>query len=102
MYDPPEAIEELGALIAGDSRKAYTIEYAHYTTTNHGMYSFSDFDAVNSGCYGYGSSLGFGFWGQHVFSPFGFGYSSGFGSGLNCPSSSYAYGYGSPYGYGYG
>ena len=101
MSDPREAIEELGALIAGDNREAYTIEYAHYTTTNYGTYSFADFDAVNSGCYGYSS---FGLFFHHGFlSPFGFLPSQGFGFGpVSCRSlyGSYAYGY--PYGYGYG
>ena len=77
MADPREAIEELGSVIAGDNREAYTIEYAHYSTTNAGMYSFSDFDAANSGCY---SNLGFmGFAPRSLFSPFGF--LSGFGYG---------------------
>ena len=99
MSDPREAVEELGSVIAGDNTEAYTIEYAQYTTTNHGMYSFTDFDAANSGCFGYGSSLGFRSF--SVFSPFGFMPMSGFGFGAsNC---GYAFaGYGSPYGYGYG
>src|SRR5437762_5341064 len=50
MHDPREAIEELGAVIAGDNREAYTIEYAHDSTTNYGTYALSAFDAVNSVC----------------------------------------------------
>jgi hypothetical protein len=98
MQDPREAIEELGSVIAGDNREAYTIQYAHYTTTNFGTYALSDFDAVNSGCYG---SLGFvGFAPRSLFfSPFLFGFpyaSSGCGSaynGLGYPFGYYAYGY---------
>jgi hypothetical protein len=96
MSDPREAVEELGSVIAGDNSEAYTIEYAQYMTTNHGMYSYSSFDAANGGCSGYRSSLGFGSFGFGsfgFFSPFGFGASS-------CD---YAYGaYGYPFGYGYG
>lgn len=99
MSDPREAVEELGSVIAGDNTEAYTIEYAQYMTTNHGMYSFTDFDRANGGCSGYGSSLGFGSF--SFFGPFGFLPMSGFGFGAsNC---GYAYsGYGYPYGYGYG
>ena len=99
MSDPREAVEELGSVIAGDNTEAYTIEYAQYTTTNHGMYSFSDFDAANGGCFGYGSSLGFRPF--SFFDPFGLMPMSGFGFGAsNC---GYAFaGYGYPYGYGYG
>jgi hypothetical protein len=102
MSDPREAVEELGATIAGDNRESYTIEYAHYTTTNFGNYSFSDFDAVNSGCLAY---RGYGFFSSAplLFSPYaGFPQSSlGFGS-LGCSSAlNYGY-YGGGYGYGYG
>ena len=92
MHDPREAIEELGALIAGDNREAYTIEYAHYTTTNYGTYALSDFDAANSGCYGY-RPFGFGF--GSFFSPFGY---RPYGFGFN----SFGCGYGASLGYGYG
>ena len=99
MQDPREAIEELGSVIAGDNREAYTIEYAHYTTTNGAMYFLSDFDALNSGCYG---NLGFeGFAPRSLFfSPFGFlpfssyGYGGGCGWNYNPYPSTYAYGYG--------
>lgn len=111
MSDPREAIEELGSVIAGDNREAYTIEYAHYTSTNYGQYALSDFDAVNSGCYGYSSSLGFlrpGFFVSRMDYLNGYGY--GFGP-VNCQATAglgylgygYGYGYGYPYGgYGYG
>src|SRR5438477_1000876 len=99
MHDPREAIEELGAVIAGDNREAYTIEYAHYSTTNYGTYAFSDFDAVNSGCYS-SRALGFGRFNSLFFSPFGFLPSYGFGAGaLGCGSGYGRYGYG--YGYAY-
>ena len=98
MRDPRDAVEELGSVIAGDNREAYTIEYARYTSTNYGTYAFSDFGDVNSGCYGYGPSLGFGF--RSPFDPFGLGM---FGFGYGASRCSYAYsGYGYPYGYGYG
>jgi hypothetical protein len=96
MYDPREAIEELGSVIAGDNREAYTIEYAHYSTTNYGTYSLSSFDLFNSGeCYGYS---GFGhpglFSSPAMFLPaYGFGFGSG---GCNRGYGSYGY-----YGYGY-
>lgn len=92
MSDPREAIEELGSVIAGDNREAYTIEYAHYTTTNYGMYSYSDFDAANSGCFGNFGFLGFA--PHSLFSPFGFYSGYGFGlasSGCGSPYSSYSY-----------
>ena len=98
MYDPREAIEEFADLLAGDNREAYTIEYAHYSTTNYGMYSFTDFDAVNSGCY---NNFGFRGFPSLSFSPFGFFPSYGFGFGsTGCGSRGYAYGW--PYGYAYG
>src|SRR5438094_1961963 len=98
MHDPREAIEGLGALIAGDNREAYTIEYAHYSTTNYGTYALSDFDAVNSGCYGYRE---FGFSRPSLFfSPFGWLPSSGFGFGpVSCGA---GFGGGLGYGYSYG
>ena len=107
MQDPREAIEELGSVIAGDNREAYTIQYAHYTTTNYGMYSLSDFDAANSGCYG---TLGFQGFAPHslLFSPFGFmpfsnfGYGSAGCGGYSSYAFGYGYGYGYPYGYAYG
>lgn len=107
MQDPREAIEELGSVIAGDNPEAYTIQYAHYSTTNYGTYSFADFDAVNGGCSGY-SSLGFGTFGVRslLFGPFGFmpyasaGCPSYFGVNYGYPlfigSSFGSYGY--PYG----
>lgn len=110
MNDPREAIEELGSLIAGDNREAYTIEYARYTTTNYGMYSLSDFDAASAGCYGTTGFLGFGysrplFLSSWAFAP-GYGYGYGFGSGscswynsFAMPYYAYGYGYGYPYGY---
>ena len=100
MTDPREAIEEIGSLIAGDNREAYTIEYAHYTTTNYGTYTMADFDAVNSGCYGYQSSFGFRPMGSLFFAPMDFmGYGFGYGPG-GCGQSYYGYGY--PYAYAYG
>jgi hypothetical protein len=106
MNDPREAIEELGSLIAGDNREAYTIEYARYSTTNYGMYSMADFDAVNSDCYGYRSSLGFGAT-SLFFSPFYFLPTYGFGfASMGCDGFEfgypYSYAYGYPYGYPYG
>ena len=106
MQDPREAIEELGSVIAGDNREAYTIQYAHYTTTNYGTYAFSDFDAVNSGCYGALGFLGFPsrsmfFTPFSLFSPYGLG----FGYGGCADSYGPSYGYYNPYGYysyGYG
>jgi hypothetical protein len=97
MQDPREAIEELGSVIAGDNREAYTIQYAHYTTTNYGTYSFSDFDAVNGGCSSL-SSYGFGGFGvpSLFFSPYSFLSSYG------CPNY-YGLNYGYPlFFYGYG
>jgi hypothetical protein len=97
MHDPREAVEELGSLIAGDNREAYTIEYAHYYTTNYGNYSLSSFDALNSNYYssacsgyspfGYLGMLGFPglFFNSYSFLPaggFGFG-SGGCGRGYN-------------------
>ena len=111
MNDPREAVEELGSLIAGDNREAYTIEYAKYTTTNYGMYSMSDFDAASAGCYGSTGFLGFGFSRPLFLSSWalmpGYGYGYGFGpgscggmySGFAVPYYAYGYGYGSPYGY---
>ncbi|HEY7236350.1 MAG TPA: hypothetical protein VH539_19475 [Gemmatimonadaceae bacterium] len=99
MQDPREAIEELGSLIAGDNREAYTIEYAKYSTTNYGTYALSDFDAVSSGCY---NSLGFfGFKnGSPLFLPVGvYPISSPFGFGSYGCNSGYGYSY---LGYGYG
>ena len=99
MHDPREAIEELGALIAGDNREAYTIEYAHYSTTNYGTYALSDFDAVNSGCYGYRE---FGFSRPSLFfSPFGFLPSRGFGFGSASCNAGFNGGFGYGYSYGY-
>ncbi|HKW11603.1 MAG TPA: hypothetical protein VJO33_14555, partial [Gemmatimonadaceae bacterium] len=92
MADPREAVEELGSLIAGDNREAYTIQYARYSTTNYGTYALSDFDALNSGCY---NSFGFH---SRLFLPislFPFGDSYGCNSGYGL---GYAYG---GYGYGY-
>jgi len=96
MNDPREAIEELGSVIAGDNREAYTIEYAHYSTTNYGTYSYSSFDLFNSGeCYGYS---GFGhralFLSPAMFLP---AYGFGFGP-VGCNSGYGSYGY---YGFGY-
>ncbi|HKW49170.1 MAG TPA: hypothetical protein VJN70_17080 [Gemmatimonadaceae bacterium] len=97
MHDPREAVEELGSLIAGDNREAYTIEYAHYYSTNYGNYSLSTFNAINSGaCYGYGSSLGFGFIGMPLFSPYGVFPSSSYGSSFGCGGYGYGYAYGYP------
>jgi hypothetical protein len=93
MYDPREAIEELGSLIAGDNREAYTIEYAHYSTTNYGTYSLSSFDAFNSNaCYGY--SRGYGYR-SILLSPFMFvpTYGLGFGSFGCAGGYSHYYGY---------
>src|SRR5438105_2660869 len=101
MHDPREAVEELGSLIAGDNREAYTIEYAHYSTTNYGTYSLSSFDAINGGCRTYRSSLGAGLFGPlffDLYSPFD---AFGYGPGLStCRRYGY-YGF-NPYGYGYG
>lgn len=97
MQDPREAVEELGSLIAGDNREAYSIEYAQYSTTNYGTYALSDFDAVNSGCY---NSLGFQGFRSSLFLPFGaFPMSSLFGLGSGGCNSGYGYSY---LGYGYG
>lgn len=99
MHDPREAVEELAATIAGDNREAYTIEYAHYTTTNYGTYALSDFDAANGGCAGYRSTYAYGL-SRIFFSPFA-PFNSGFGS--SCSGySSFASGYPFGYGYGYG
>ena len=100
MHDPREAVEELGSLIAGDNREAYTIEYAHYYTTNYGTYSLSSFNAINS-CYGYGPYSGFGFTRVAFLNAYGL-------FPLNYGSSPYAcggvgggllFGYGRAYGY---
>jgi hypothetical protein len=96
MSDPREAIEELGTLIAGDNREAYTIEYAHYTSTNYGTYAFSDFDRYNGACASSASwpFAGFGFFSPFGYSPFGaFGYnSSGCGSSFGYYPGFYAFG----------
>lgn len=95
MSDPREAIEELGSLIAGDNREAYTIEYAHYTTTNYGTYAFSDFDRYNGACASSASwpFAGFGFFSPFGYSPFGgFGYSNGCGSSFGYYPGFYAFG----------
>jgi hypothetical protein len=93
MSDPREAIEELAGLIAGDNREAYTIEYAHYSTTNYGNYSLAAFNLCydpyyQSARFGYGfgfASLGF--------SPFlGFGYSPYSGYGNACGDMGNVYG----------
>jgi hypothetical protein len=93
MQDPREAIEELGSVIAGDNREAYTIEYAHYTTTNYGTYSLASFDAANGGCASYRvfPSL---FYSPFAFSPFGYG-ASYYGA-YGCPA------YGGGYWFGFG
>lgn len=92
MSDPREAIEELGSVIAGDNREAYTIEYAHYTTTNYGTYTYSSFDAFNSGeCFGYTRGYGYR---SLLLSPFMFLPGYGFGSGsLGCNGGYGRYGY---------
>jgi hypothetical protein len=73
--DPREAIEELAAVIAGDNREAYTIEYARYTTTNYGTYAFSDFDRWNGACSDYqmlwGSRWSTNYFFSPLLSPFG-------------------------------
>jgi hypothetical protein len=95
MYDPREAIEELGSVIAGDNREAYTIEYAHYSTTNYGTYSLASFDAFNSGsCYGYSSGFGYR---SLFFSPAMFLPNYGFGFGSVGCNRGYGYGYGYAY-----
>ena len=98
MFDPREAIEELGSVIAGDNREAYTIEYAHYSTTNYGTYSYSSFDAFNSGeCFGY--SMGYGYR-SVLLSPYMFLPSYGFGFGpVGCNSAYGSYGRYGYYGY---
>ena len=103
MYDPREAIEELGSVIAGDNREAYTIEYAHYSTTNYGTYSLSSFDAINNGCRSYRSSLGAGLFGPLFFDFYSPLDAFGYGPSLSS-CSRYAYGYYgfNSYGYGYG
>lgn len=78
LDDPREAVEELAQVVAGDSREAYTVEYAHYTSTNYGMYranyvdrcSFAGFGSYGFGIAGlayspYGNGMGYGY------SPFG-------------------------------
>ena len=84
MVDPREAIEELGGVLAGDNREAYTIEYARYTTTNYGTYSLRSIQ----NCYGLGlSSFDFPFgFGAYRYSPFGYSMSP-------CGASSYGFGY---------
>ena len=87
MSDPREAIEELGGLIAGDNREAYTIEYARYTTTNYGTYSLASFNSCYQPGFGYtgfGRGLvGFGY------SAFPFGMMSAFGGSSLCGISGY-------------
>src|SRR5690348_3388478 len=94
MQDPREAIEELGSVIAGDNREAYTIQYARYTTTNYGTYSYSDFDLVNSGCYDQFGFVGFAN-PSLFFSPFAFmpGFGGGCGGLYGQRYGYYAYGY---------
>lgn len=73
LTDPREAVDELAQVVAGDSREAYTVEYAHYMSTNYGMYSANSFDRCSYAgfaSYGlrapglfyspYGDGLGFG------------------------------------------
>ena len=96
MNDPREAIEELAGLVAGDNREAYTIQYAHYSTTNYGNYSMAAYNRCYDPYYS-SSRFGFGFgFSSFGFSPFaGFGYSpfSGFGDACGYSGYSYAYGY---------
>ena len=108
MHDPREAVEELGSLIAGDNREAYTIEYAHYYTTNYGTYSMSSFNGLYG--YGYGSSYGSACSG---FSPYaypgmlgfqsiffsGYSFMPGFGYGAGSLGCGYSGYYGGTYGY---
>ena len=99
MYDPREAIEELGSVIAGDNREAYTIKYAHYSTTNYGTYSLSSFDVFNSGdCYGYTSGFGYR---SLFYSPAMFLPAYGFGFGPVGCNRGYGYGGFGYLGYGY-
>ena len=97
MSDPREAVEELGALLAGDNREAYTIEYAHYTSTNYGTYAYSDFDRTYSSCSASSWWPAFGGYGL-FFAPLGW---SGYGTSLGCGNGLH-YGYypiGGYYGY---
>lgn len=101
MQDPREAVEELGSLIAGDNREAYTIEYAHYYSTNYGTYSLRTFNAINSNCYSgfrYNPYLGVGY-GVPLFSPYGLLPGLSFGQSAFACGGTSAFGYGVAYGY---
>ncbi len=105
LSDPRAAVDELAAVVAGDDRTAYTVEYAHYTATNYGMFNSAAFSRcayVNSGIgptfglgYGYFVSYpfrhGFGF----GFSPFGFGYASSLYNDYDVMTGCGGYGYSS-------
>ena len=87
------------SVIAGDNREAYTIEYAHYSTTNYGTYSLSSFDVFNSGdCYGYTSGFGYR---SLFYSPAMFLPAYGFGFGPVGCNRGYGYGGFGYLGYGY-
>lgn len=86
LTDPRAAVDELAQVVAGDSREAYTVEYAHYRSSNYGMYSANSYDRCSFA--GYGTS-GYGFGGLGLaYSPF----YGGFGYGLS-PWSFGAFGY---------
>lgn len=75
LTDPREAVDELAQVVAGDSREAYTVEYAHYVSTNYGMYSANSFDRC--------SFAGFGSFGYRTSGLYYSPYDGGFGFGMS-------------------
>jgi len=110
LDDPRPAVEELAALLAGDNREAYTVEFAKYYRTNLSQsgYASSSFSSLD--CLFRTSTLGLDYYpwlaGAYIpvygYHPFGFGYgygrysafgNSGCGGGSYGYLGSYAYGY---------
>lgn len=65
--DPREEVDEFAALIAGDAREAYSVEYATYYRSNYrpelGSYAFNSYDCAGYSGLGsyYGSAPDYGF-----------------------------------------
>ncbi len=108
LDDPRPAVEELGALLAGDNREAYTVEFAKYYRTNlsRSGYASSSFSSLD--CLFRTSTLGLEYYpwlaGTYIpvygYHPFGYAFGSystfgnyGCGGGSYGYLGSYAYGY---------
>jgi len=91
--DPRPAIAELAALIAGDNREAYTLEFANYYRSTPiagaGFASAFRSNCYNSSAYGYGSAF------YPSFSRYyGYGYGPSFYGGSSCGGlAGYGYSY---------